>query len=183
MTDATMIQQVWSRQQIEQLIYRLTRSFDRMDAELMKSCYWRDATDEHSDPLYPDQFNWNGNAWEYVPEAMRGFAKLKASQHRVSNILIEVNGDQASAEGYVWAYHVSVEDGAEQEGILFGRYLFQFSRRDGEWRIQHRATVFDGNQNGNGTARWSDEFPARLAGKHGREDLSYQFIESQELRN
>ena len=142
----------------------------------MKSCYWGDATDEHSDPLYPEKFNWNGNAWDYVPEAMRGFAGLKSSQHRVSNILIEVDGDRAHAEGYVWAYHVSSESGTERESILFGRYLFSFEKRGGAWRIKHRATVFDGNQSQISTARWSDEFPQRLAGKHGKEDLSYQYV-------
>jgi hypothetical protein len=35
-----MIQQVWDRQEIEQLMYRHARSLDRMDAELMKSIYW-----------------------------------------------------------------------------------------------------------------------------------------------
>jgi len=35
--DSQKLQQVWDRQEIEQLMYRHARSLDRMDAELMKS--------------------------------------------------------------------------------------------------------------------------------------------------
>jgi hypothetical protein len=90
MIESEKLQAVWDRQEIEQLMYRHARSLDRMDAELMKSCYWEDGIEEHQDPIYPDLFHYNGNAWEFVPMAMEGFKALKATQHRISNILIEL---------------------------------------------------------------------------------------------
>jgi len=57
-----MIQEVWDKQEIEQLMYRHARSLDRMDAELMKSCYGEDGIEEHMAPIYPDLFHYNGNA-------------------------------------------------------------------------------------------------------------------------
>lgn len=33
----------------------------------------------------------------------------------ISNPLIEINGDKATAECYVWAYHVHEKDGVDKE--------------------------------------------------------------------
>ncbi len=94
------------KQEITEVINKHARSLDRMDGELMKSTYWEDAIEEHQDPIYPDLFHYNDNAHKFVPMAMEGFKALKTTQHRISNILVEVNGDKATAESYVWAYHV-----------------------------------------------------------------------------
>ena len=174
--DATMLQQVWDRQEITQLMYRHARSLDRMDAELMTSTYWPDAVEEHQDPIYPDLFHYNDNAHTFVPLAMAGFKALKVTQHRVSNVLIELNGDKANAETYVWAYHVHEENGVEKEGILGGRHHFRLEKRHGEWRIKHRSTLFDWNQNQAASAVWSENFADEYHGKRDRSDDSYHFI-------
>ena len=172
-----MVREVWDRQEIEQLMYRHARSLDRMDGELMKSTYWEDATEEHQDPIYPELFHWNDNAWKFVPGAMKGFEALKVTQHRISNILIELDGDRATAETYVWAYHVGVENGVDKEGILGGRHYFNLERRNGEWRIKHRLTIFDWNQNQDATAIWSDKVLDQYRGKRDRTEASYDYIE------
>ena len=174
--DLEKLQIVWDRQEIEQLMYRHARSLDRMDAELMKSCYWEDGIEEHQDPIYPDLFHYNGSAWVFVPMAMEGFKALKATQHRISNILIELDGDKATAESYVWAYHVADEDGVEKEGILGGRHLFLLEKRNDEWRIKHRSTVFDWNQNQNASAIWSENFSDKYRGKRDDSDASHDYL-------
>jgi len=171
------IQTVWDRQEIEQLMYKHARSLDRMDGELMKSTYWEDAIEEHQDPIYPELFHWNDNAWKFVPEAMKGFTNLKVTQHRISNILIELDGDKATAETYVWAYHVHEEDGEDKEGILGGRHYFDLEKRDGEWRIKHRLTIFDWNQNKDASAVWSDKFADKYKTKRDFSESSYNYIE------
>jgi len=178
METTKMIQQVWDRQEIEQLMYRHARSLDRMDAELMKSTYWPEAIEEHQDPIYPDLFHWNDNAWKFVPDAMKGFQNLKVTQHRISNVLIELDGDKATAETYVWAYHVHTdEDGVDQEGILGGRHFFDLEKRGDEWRIMRRVTVFDWNQNQKASAVWSDDFNPKYHQKRGdMKDESYKYI-------
>ncbi|MFA8436908.1 MAG: nuclear transport factor 2 family protein [Marinifilaceae bacterium] len=176
--DTTKLQQVWDRQEIEQLMYRHARSLDRMDAELMKSTYWPEGIEEHQDPIYPELFHWNDNAWKFVPEAMKGFENLKITQHRISNILIELDGDKATAETYVWAYHVHTdENGVDHEGILGGRHHFRLEKRNDEWRIMHRSTVFDWNQNQKATAVWSDKFNDKYRPHRGdMKDDSYNYL-------
>jgi len=177
--DTKKLEQVWDRQEIEQLMYRHARSLDRMDGELMKSTYWPEGIEEHQDPIYPTLFHWNDNAHRFVPEAMKGFTNLKVTQHRISNVLIELKGDnKATAETYVWAYHVHTdENDVDHEGILGGRHLFDLEKRGDEWKIMKRVTIFDWNQNQNATAVWSDDYNDKYRPKRGDlKDESYKFI-------
>jgi len=171
------VQALWDKQEITEVMFRFARALDRVDGELMKSTYWDDAIEEHQDPIFPDLFFYNDNAWAFVDQAMEGFRALKATQHRISNVLIELDGDQATAECYVWAYHLHQEDGTEREGILGGRHHFQFEKRDDEWRIKHRLTVFDWNQNQDASAIWSEEFADKYRGKRTRRDDSYNYLD------
>ena len=177
MTDNQKLQILWDKQEITEVMYKFARALDRVDGDLMKATYWDDAIEEHQDPIFPDLFFYNGNAWEFVPKAMEGFQALKATQHRISNMLIELDGDQATAECYVWAYHVAEEDGVDKEGILGGRHHFLFEKRNDEWRIKHRSTVFDWNQNQDATAIWSDNYSDKYRGKRNHTDDSYNYIE------
>ena len=63
------------------------------------------------------------------------------SQHEVSNILIEVDGDEATSEAYVTASMVI--GGSDALHVMKGRYRDTWSRRDGEWRIAERHYVTD----------------------------------------
>lgn len=177
MNDSQKLQQVWDRQEIEQLMYRYARSLDRMDAELMKSTYWEDAVEDLHDPI-SGQLNWNDSAWAFVSVAMEGFTHVKRTQHRISNILIQVNGDTATAETYVWAYHLYEKDGVDKEGINGGRHLFNLEKRNDEWRIKHRASTFDWNQNQDATAVWSDEEASKHRGQRDTSDKSYHYVGS-----
>ncbi len=105
------MQALWDKQEITEVMYKFARALDRVDGELMKSTYWDDAIEEHQDPIFPDLFFYNDNAWAFVDQAMEGFRALKATQHRISNVLIELDGNQATAECYVWAYHLHDDDG------------------------------------------------------------------------
>lgn len=178
MINELKLQELLDKQEITEVMYKFARALDRVDGDLMKSTYWEDAIEEHQDPIFPEQFFWNGNAHEFVPIAMKGFESLKATQHRISNMLIELDGDRASAECYVWAYHLHEEDGVDMEGTLGGRHLFNFERRNGEWKILHRSTIFDFNQSHEATAVWGEAYGDKYQGKRiDRSDDSYNYIE------
>ncbi|WP_028112515.1 nuclear transport factor 2 family protein [Ferrimonas kyonanensis] len=172
------LQQLLDKQEITEVIHRHARSLDRMDGELMKSTYWEDAIEEHQDPIYPELFFYYDNAHQFVEPAMEGFKALKVTQHRISNVLIEVDGDRATAESYVWAYHVHQEDGVDKEGILGGRHFYKFERRSGVWKMIHRLTAFDWNQNLDATAMWSEEFNPKYLGQRDHSDPSYDYIKA-----
>ncbi|SMY16664.1 nuclear transport factor 2 family protein [Photobacterium aquimaris] len=173
------LQVLLDKQDITEVMYRFARALDRVDGALMKNTYWEDAIEEHQDPIFPELFFYNDNAHKFVEPAMEGFKQLKATQHRISNPLIEVNGDSATAECYVWAYHLHEENGVDKEGILGGRHQFLFERRNDTWKIKHRSTIFDWNQNQNATAIWSEKYDDKYKGKRDKSDESYLYLKNQ----
>lgn len=173
----TKVLELWDKSEITEIMYKFARSLDRMDGELMKACYWEDATEEHQDPIYPDKFFYIGNAHTFVPIAMKGFESLKVAHHIVTNPIIELDGDVARAEAYVYAYHIHEEDGVDIEGILFGRHLFNFEKRNDQWKIMHRSTIFDSNQQQISTAKWGKNYLEKYRSKSNKKDDSYNYIE------
>lgn len=62
----------------------------------------------------------------------------------MTNILVEVDGDEAHSESYVtvalgFAHH----DGDTIDTVARARYFDTWSRRDGRWAIDHRRLVID----------------------------------------
>jgi len=172
--DTKLLQQVKDQQDITQLLYRNVRSIDRLDAELMKSTYWPDAVQDHQDPINP--IDYSGNAWEFCDYAVSELAKVERTHHRLSNISIELNGDKAYAEAYVWAYHYFKTPDGNKEGILLGRYQNKLEKRNGEWKISYRLTIFDANQSLDATDTWGSDF--RNMGKRFPDDQSYEIQKS-----
>lgn len=174
------ILQVWDRQEIEQLLYRLVRSLDRKDEALMKSCYWPEAIEELEDTI-TGQFQYNGKAWDFIPMAMQGFSNFNRTFHRLSSILTQVEGKEATAETYITAYHqFTDENGNEKDQFVGARQLYKFVKRNEEWRIMHRLSIWEWNRNIDNTALWVDPTTVdiRYIPKRDKEDISYQFIKN-----
>jgi len=172
--------QVWDRQEIEQLLYRLVRSLDRMDIELLKSCYWPEAIEELEDTI-TGMFQYNGKAWDFAPTVMEVFSNLNRTQHRLSSILTQLDGDKATAETYITAYHqFTDEKGEEKDQFVGARQLYKFEKRNDEWRILHRFSIWEWNQNIDNTALWVDpkNVNEKYLPKRDKSDISYQFIKN-----
>jgi hypothetical protein len=125
-----------SRAEITQLIYRYCRSVDRLDVPLGHSI-------------------WNEGGWADYGDIYQGPGKgvidLICSQHRhtlahshqVSNILIDLNGEQAGSESYVTAtLRLQRGDQLMQIGV-WGRYIDRWSRQAGRWGLDKRITIRD----------------------------------------
>lgn len=95
----------------------------------------------------------------------------------ISNFLINLSGVTATAETYVTSYSIYTnENGIDKEGIVGGRHLFKAEKRDEEWSILHRSTIFDLNQNQNATALWTYTFSENYKSKKDKSDDSYNYI-------
>ncbi len=142
------LEDVAHRLAIMEVLATHSRGVDRADEETLKSCYWADAEVAYG--------GFNGPAWEFcamLPGAIRQYA---ATQHSISNVLIELEGDEARVETYVTAYHyMSTHTAADTEMTFLGRYLDVMERRDDCWKIKHRRVVMDWNQNVPATAELS----------------------------
>jgi len=149
------------------------RAVDRADESMLKSAYWTDAEVEYG--------GFNGPAHvfcEALPVSVRRFAR---TQHSISNVLVTFMSDtQARVETYVNAYHyLAVEGGTDTEMTYLGRYLDQFEKRSGTWKIQHRKVVMDWNQNFDATAIWDGPpFDGLARGERTPNDPLDEFLDA-----
>jgi len=160
-TDAD-IEELIARKDVYAVLTRYCRALDRCDVELMKSVYWPDGIDDHG--VY------SGNAGEFAEFIIREIQNwFEVTMHAIMNVHMEIAGDVACTEAYLFAYHKVRGDKAKVEEIFGSRYLAQFDwdrsaglphhfyyggryvdrleRRDGEWRIAKRTVVMDWNDN------------------------------------
>lgn len=121
---------------IRDVVLRYCSGIDRLDAELMRSAYWPDATDDHG--------TFVGNAWEFVDRCMRTHARWRSTMHCTLNSRIELEPDGGSARGETYNVTYLFPDDGSGVSQWCGRYLDRFVKRDGEWRIVERVCVHEG---------------------------------------
>ena len=124
---------------IERVLVRYARGIDRCDEALIASVYHEDSYDEHG-PFHGT----GGEFATWVVGVLR--ESFEATSHRISNATIELAGDEARVESYVVAYHKTRSGKSPKLLVVGGRYLDQFARREGEWRIARRIVVVDWSQ-------------------------------------
>lgn len=149
---------------IHEVLMRYCRAIDRCDEELLRSVYHADAWDNHG--------AFNGPASEFIPWVMDLLRRrYKATTHAICNELVEVVGDVAHGESYVFACHRYERDGRECDWTIAGRYVDRFERRDGVWKIAHRVAVMDWDR----VDPVTDKRPAPpVVGLRGRQDPVYR---------
>lgn len=123
------------REAIRECLYRYARGVDRLDAEMIRSAYWPDCDDQH--------LAFRGNAEEFIDWAFPIMGQMDQTLHMIGNILIAIEGHQASVEAYFYGYHRITVDGVKQDVIGAGRYLDRFEMRGDEWRIAERLVMTD----------------------------------------
>ncbi|GGN60103.1 hypothetical protein GCM10011349_41290 [Novosphingobium indicum] len=165
------IQQFIDREAIRDCVARLARGEDRRSAELIRGCWWPEATFD---------YGVHGGDFEtYLAWVVPGAHAIKDTQHVLGQTYIELNGDKAKAETHVISYHrvdMGAENGGERDTCIGGRYLDSFEKRDGEWRIADRVMLYDWEQDWGEAADWStgvmgypftaDHFPGRAKGDY-----------------
>jgi hypothetical protein len=127
------LREMIDRHEIWQVMQRYARGLDRFDIALVRSCYFDDCIEDHSQYVgRPDDFiDWaNGIAAAY-----------QSTQHAIMNHYCELDGDDAYAETY---YHFTAVAADQQHFMSVGRYVDHFQRRNGEWRIANRVTIVEG---------------------------------------
>ena len=128
------------REAIRDCLARYCRGIDRRDRELLTGVYWPDATDDH--------IQYKGSAAGFIDWVLPLLAEMQITQHFLGQTLILLSDDEAGAETYFQAYHCIPGAEGSRDLILGGRYLDQFVRRQGEWRILERTVIADWFQSG-----------------------------------
>jgi len=135
MTDPSldeMVREVWNKQKIREVVTNYCRGVDRMDRELLMSCYHPDAIDDHG-------FFVGGREdfWDWVNHYHNN--AQSAHQHIITNHTCDLDGDTAHAETYWLMAGMDAQDHTLTIGG--GRYIDRLEKRDGEWRIAARKCV------------------------------------------
>jgi hypothetical protein len=150
-----------------ELVYRIARGIDRMDAALIRSAFHEDATIDYG--------YFKGSVDDFVAWLWKVLPRMKRTQHCICNVLIELDGDVAHGESYVLAFHDLSKKGEELTTTFGGRYIDRFERRNGVWKNASRTTVSDWNAVVPTSDAW-DRSPAgtRHFGRRDAEDVSYR---------
>jgi len=95
-------------------------------------------------------------------------------QHLLGNTHIELDGNRAYVETYIWTFLRVERDGRSWDTFTGGRLNDKFECRNGEWKIAHRRTVFDWNRDTPANEGWCLGYidPKAAGVLRGRKDKS-----------
>lgn len=160
------IAQVVAEAAIKDVHVRYCRACDRMDFELLRSCFHPDATTEYG--------FFGGSVDDFIAGARQSLPAFVATTHNTGNQCVDVDGDTAWAEHYTVATHRMAADdlGPERDFVTSVRYVDRMECRDGDWRIARRVLVLDWIRSDPVVA--IEPRPEVQAGRRDRQDVSYQ---------
>jgi hypothetical protein len=163
-------QAIIDRENIIEVMHRYARGWDRFDAAAIDACFFSDSTIQFGD--------FNGPASDFTQTGMLSIENVKAVIHQISNIQVDISGDKAVSECYYTAHHrrVSEEGEGEENWFLMGRYVDQFEKRSGEWRILHRLGLQDCSRTFYPADNSLDMCSANHLSQRKPEDPIYDFI-------
>lgn len=127
-----------NKQEIYEALCKYCRGLDRMDKELAYSIWHKDGTAH-----YHDMYEGVGHG--FVDWVWEAHALMERHSHQIANHIIIVDGDAAKSETYVTVtlWTLPDKENNQQEIIGRGRYLDQWSKRNGKWAIDHREHILD----------------------------------------
>jgi ketosteroid isomerase-like protein len=165
--DAERLQRTLDQQEIADVIHRYCRGIDRCDFDLVRSCYHPDGIDDHGD--------FRGGVEDFIAYVQRTLPTFERTMHFIGNVLIEPVGDTARAESYTIAHHRIPARGSkpERDYNVGLRYVDDFERRAGKWKIAARVCIFDWwriDDVDRGT--WEPE-PGSATGQRSRDDIVF----------
>ena len=162
-----------AKDEIRNVIMRYARGVDRLDEDLIRSCYHEDSTDDHG--------HWKGPGQDFAAFIVQSLKERSHhTTHSIANVLIEMHPDdpnKAQSEALSLAYLRRTNDsGIECLDFFSGRYIDIFENRNDEWRIAKRVIVHDWSMT---TQLDSDSFPlpmdSFIQGTRDTSDLVYQW--------
>ncbi len=153
---------------ILEILHCHCRGLDRVDAQLLKNCYWPEAEVDYGSFVGPAH-----TFADVIGPALSGAYEL--TRHCIGNVHIQVLDDTARVESYVNATHLF--KGGTQEMRFEGRYLDTLEKRDSQWKMIHRKVVMDwSNTREFEDERESDAFAALAKGTNNEHDPSLSFF-------
>jgi hypothetical protein len=120
-----------AREEIGDVIKKLARGTDRLDREMMVSCYHPDGFDDHN--------SFRGPPSQFADWVCEVLPRFEQTMHFVGSPSIRLDGDAAQVDTYCIAHHLR----QDADLVIALRYVDRFERRGGPWLIAKRVCAFD----------------------------------------
>lgn len=165
-----IIAELADREAIRECLYRYARGVDRLDADMLRSAYWPDASDTH--------LEFKGNVEQFIAWAFPIMRGMDQTMHMIGNVLITLHGARADVESYFYGYHRVTLKGQKMDVVGSGRYLDRFEKRGEEWRIVERLVMTDWFREYPDSANWDAGLLGQRIdiGKRSPDDPSYTML-------
>ncbi len=132
-----IIKQFKERQEICDLLTRYAYSLDDRDWARLATCFTPDAVAVYGEDLGMQ------TGYKTIEETCRtALAPLDASQHMVSNFVVDINGDTAHTRCYLQAQHTKLGTPGGDNFTIAGEYRDEIVRTPDGWRIKKRELIF-----------------------------------------
>jgi hypothetical protein len=160
------LSELLSHHNVRIVLERYCRAIDRLDADMLNSVYWEDATDNHGIYVGPA----SGFAEFIIPNLRETWT---STMHAIGQSNIVVQGHRAAAETIFIAHHIRPDGDGIADDVAGGRYSDILECRNGEWRILDRTVVMDWIYTHAGLAAGGIDPAVFVTGERGRGDFSY----------
>ncbi|NGY03368.1 nuclear transport factor 2 family protein [Solimonas terrae] len=165
MSERNTLQMLADRQAIADLIHRYCRAVDRLDIPLGHSIWHEDGVADYGADVY------QGPGRGVIDHICAQHRHTLQHSHQVSNLIIELDGDRAASEAYVTA-NLRMRHGEQLRQItVWGRYVDQWSRREGRWGLDRRISIRDFDE-----VRDVKAMQAHAVGRRDEFDPSYDVL-------
>lgn len=126
-----------ARRDITGAVQRYMRGLDRLDRDLLMSAFHEDA--------FIDAGLQAGPPGPYCDFCIEFLGQTGGSHHLLGQVQIDFHGpDKASGECYFQAWHESFdENGKPGDLLVSGRYIDEYTCKNGKWRIAKRRLITD----------------------------------------
>ena len=162
------LDEIHSRLTIQELSARYMRGLDRLDKDLLQSVFHEDASTDYG--------FYKGPAAQFVDFAYGALKDHASNHHMIGQILIGFEDENtAYGEVYFQAYHRLMIESEDTELFVSGRYSDRYERREGTWKIAHRAEVNDWTRADPPTDRYFRDSPQQLRGGRA-DDYSVNYV-------
>ena len=129
------LRELLDKQTCIELVQRYSRALDWLDEAALNTVFWPDAQIDFG--------FFKGRGEDFIRRVMEVERSLTRRWHMTCDPLVRVSGDVAEGESYGLAAGIMVRDGRAVHDIFGGRYLDQYTRREGVWRIARRTYIAD----------------------------------------
>jgi len=157
---------------IQELVRTYCRAVDRLDVPLGRAVFHEESHADYGASYY------QGPGKDVIDLICRHHLGLLSHSHQVTNVLIEVDGDRAGSESYIYGTMRMEQDGKLRQLGVWARYLDSWERRAGRWGIANRMVVYDHEE-----VRDVQPMGQEMRSRRDGEDPSYQFLTHRKWRD